>query len=213
MKAFIYTGGAILPENITERPTKDDLVIAADSGYANAITLGASPTLVLGDFDSMSESRLPRDVERLKVPAEKDFTDTQLAVDTALKQGADELVIVGGLGGRLDHTLANLAILEELSEKRIHAVITDGYNRVRFLRSTSTLLARSKFRYFGILALSEKVKGVDIEGAKYPLKNATLKRTFQFAVSNEIAGNCALIAVRKGDVYIIESTDRGNLGR
>ena len=205
MKAFIYTGGAIDPKNITEHPKGDDLVIAADSGYDNANLLGEKPTVLLGDMDSISNDRIPDDIEVLKVPAQKDFTDTQLAVDTAIKRGAREIVIIGGLDGRLDHTLSNLAILEDLYKKGIFAHITNGYNRVRFIDSTSTLLPRSGFGYFGLLCFSEKAKGVSIEGAKYPLKNARIERTFQFAISNEIIGNCALISVRKGSLYIVES--------
>ena len=205
MKAFIYTGGKIRPENITEHPKGDDLVIAADSGYRNAIALGEKPTIILGDMDSIKETELPKDAEILKVPAEKDFTDTQLAVDTAIKQGAREIVIVGGLDGRLDHTLSNLAILEDLNKKGIFVHITNGYNRVRFIDSTSTLIPKSGFKYIGLLCLTEKAKGVSVEGCKYPLKNAKLDRSFQFAVSNEIVGNCALISVRKGSLYIVES--------
>ena len=205
MKAFIYTGGAILPSNITEHPKGDDLRIAADSGYENAVTLGERVDLLLGDFDSLKITEFPQGVEQIRVPAEKDFTDTQLAVDTALKKGADEICIVGGLDGRLDHTLSNLAILEDLSAKRIHATITNGYNRVRYIESTSTLIPKSGYRYLSLLCLSEKAKGVSVEGCKYPLKNATLTRTFQYAVSNEVDGNCALISVRKGGIYVIES--------
>lgn len=205
MKAFIYTGGAIDPTGITERPKGDDLIIAADSGYQNAKAMGVTPMLLLGDFDSIGT--LPKEIERLQVPAEKDFTDTQLAVDTALKKGAGEIVIIGGLSGRLDHTLSNLSILEDLNQKQIHAIITDGRNRVRYLHSTSTLIARSGFRYLSLLTLSEKAKGVSVEGCKYPLKNQTLNRNFQYAVSNEITGNCALVSIRKGGVYLIESKD------
>ena len=205
MRAFIYTGGAICADRITEHPKGDDLRIAADGGYHNARALGETPDYLLGDFDSLGDCEIPEKVEKLRVPAEKDFTDTQLAVDTAIKKGADEIVIIGGLSGRLDHTLSNLAILEDLSKKRIHAVITNGYNRVRFLDSTSTLIGKSGFRYVSLLVLSERAKGVSIEGCKYPLKNATLERSFQYAVSNEITGNCALLSVRKGGVYIVES--------
>ena len=205
MKAFIYTGGNIDPANITEHPKGDDLCIAADSGYHNAVALGEQVQLLLGDFDSIGQTKIPDQIEKLKVPAEKDFTDTQLAVETALGRGAEEIVIIGGLDGRLDHTLSNLSILEDLQKKKIHAVITDGRNRVRFLSSTSTLIARSGFRYLSLICLSEKAKGVSIEGCKYPLTNATLNRGFQYAVSNELTGNCALVSVRKGDLYIIES--------
>lgn len=205
MKAFIYTGGVIRADRITEHPKGDDLRIAADSGYRNALTLGETPELILGDFDSLGTTELPKTAEILRVPAEKDFTDTQLAVDTALKKGATEIVIIGGLDGRLDHTLSNLAILEDLSKKRIPAVITNGFNRVRYIDSTSTLIGKSGFRYLSLLTLSQRAKGVSVEGCKYPLKNATLERSFQYAVSNEITGNCALISVRKGGVYLVES--------
>ena len=159
-------------------------------------------------MDSIGEIEdLPEMVELLRVPAEKDFTDTQMAVDVAIERGAEEIVIIGGLDGRLDHALSNLSILEDLWEKRIHAHITDGRARVRYIDSTSTLIARSAYRYLSLLPVSEKVKGVSIEGCRYPLKNETLTRASAYAVSNEITGNCALISVKKGALLIVESAD------
>ena len=207
MRAFIYTGGEINAANITERPTAEDLVIAADSGWNNAKALGATPALLLGDFDSLGKQNLPDGPEIYQVPAEKDLTDTQLAVEMALSRGATELVIVGGLSGRLDHTLSNLAILEHLHEQKVYAIITDGQNRARFLRNNSTLIARSKFRYLSLIAADPVVKGVTLEGCKYPLKKARLSRTHQYAISNELIGNCALIDVRRGGVWVLECMD------
>ena len=207
MKAFIFTGGLIYPENITEKAKAGDLRIAADGGYNNAKRLGVHVDILLGDLDSLGDTAIDKDTEVIKVPAEKDFTDTQFAVETAIGRGADEIVIIGGLSGRLDHTMSNLSILEDLSVRRVHALITDGNNRVRFINSTSTLIARSAYKYVSVLLASEKAKGVSIEGCKYPLKNAKLERCLQYAVSNEITGNCALISVRKGSIYIIESRE------
>ena len=207
MKAFIYTGGLIFPENITEKAKAGDLRIAADGGYNNAKRLGAHVDILLGDLDSLGDVEVGEETEVIRVPTEKDFTDTQFAVETAIGRGADEIVIIGGLSGRLDHTLSNLSILEDLWTRRVHAVITDGNNRARFINSTSTLIARSAFKYVSILLTSEKAKGVSVDGCKYPLKNAKLDRYLQYAVSNEITGNCALISVRKGSLYIVESRD------
>ena len=208
MKAFIYTGGSILPEGITERPKAGDLCIAADSGYRHAQTLGVRVDVLLGDFDSLGEPKnVDERTEILRVPVEKDFTDTQLAVETAIRRGADDIVIIGGLGGRLDHTLSNLAILEDLSARGIYALITDGQCRARYLANTSMLIAKSGFRYLSLLAASERVRGVSVEGCHYPLKNATLTRNAQYAVSNEITENCALISVKRGALYVIESRD------
>lgn len=207
MRAFIYTGGVIFPDLITDHPKADDLCIAADSGYRNAKALGERVDILLGDFDSIGSVPIDEGIERVQVPAEKDLTDTQLAVELAIERGADDMVLIGGLSGRLDHTLSTLAILEDLYPRRIHAVLTDGQNRVRFLRSTSTLIARSGYKYLSLIAADEVVKGVEIQGCKYPLKKATLRRRFQFAVSNEITGNVAFISVKKGGVYVIESRD------
>lgn len=146
-------------------------------------------------------------MEVLQVPAEKDLTDTQIAVETALARGADEIILIGGLGSRMDHSLSTLAILEDLRERHVHAHINNGYNRVHYLNASSTLILRSGFRYLSVLAIDEKIKGLSIDGCKYPLKRATLNRRLQYAISNEITGNCAMISLRRGRIFVIESRD------
>ena len=209
-KAFIYTGGTVFDEYVIEKPEKGDLVIAADAGYLVAKRMGITPNVLLGDFDTLGAENIPEGIECLRVPAEKNDTDTQLAVSTAIERGAKEIVIVGGLSGRLDHTLSTLAILEKLWERkndRIYATLTDGKNRVRFLRNSGTILPRSQYRYFSLIAADELVKGVTLEGCKYPLKNGRISRCHQWAVSNEITGNCALVEISRGGVWVIESMD------
>lgn len=212
MKAFIYTGGDIYPDGIREHPSADDLAVAADSGYQTARRLGQRVNLLVGDMDSLGETAAAEaeasGCEVLRVKPEKDDTDTQLAVHEAVKRGADEIVIIGGLSGRLDHTLSNLAILESLCEHRIPARIMDGRGRARFLKNDSLLLANEGFRYLSLIAVDEVCRGVTAEGVKYPLANARLVRTNQYAISNEITGVAALISVKKGRMYVIESSDR-----
>ena len=205
MRAFIFAGGEIRPENIIEKKDEGDIVIAADSGYLNAKKLGFEPDLLVGDFDSLGKQNIPKGIKTFELPAEKDVTDTQVAIDAALENGADNIVIIGGLDGRLDHTLSNMALLRMLYAKNIYAYITDGVNRIRYIKSSSTIIARSNFKYFSIIADDEVIKGVEIEGAKYPLKNAKISREHQYAVSNEIEGNCAFIAVKKGGLFVVES--------
>lgn len=206
MRAFIYAGGSILADNITEHPKGDDLCIAADAGYRNAQALGERVNILIGDFDSLGA--IPEgDMEVLQVPAEKDLTDLQIAVETALARGADEIILIGGLGSRMDHSLSTLAILEDLRERHVHAHINNGYNRVHYLNASSTLILRSGFRYLSVLAIDEKIKGLSIDGCKYPLKRATLNRRLQYAISNEITGNCAMISLRRGRIFVIESRD------
>ena len=152
---------------------------------------------------------MPRDegLEIHQVPAEKSLTDTQIALELAVERGADEVILVGGLSGRLDHTLSTLYILEDMKERGIHGYLTDGQSRVHYIRSSSILIARSAYKYLSVIAADEQVKGVSVEGGKYPLKNQTLRRRLQYAVSNEITGNVAMISCRKGGLFIIESRD------
>ena len=209
-KAFIYTGGTVFDEYVIERPEATDLIIAADAGYLTAQRMGITPDVLLGDFDTLGIENIPEGIECLRVPAEKDDTDTQLAVQVALERGATEIVIVGGLGGRVDHTLSSLAILEmlwERKERRVYAIFTDGKNRARFIRNSGVILPHEHYRFFSLIAADEKVKGITLEGCKYPLKNGQILRTHQWAVSNEVVGNCALVEIKRGGVWVIESLD------
>lgn len=181
------------------------MTVAADAGLANAQRLGERVDIFLGDMDSVGNLKPPKDAELLTFPPEKDLTDAQLAVETAVGRGADEIVIIGGLDGRLDHTLSVLGILADLSGRGVHATAVSGYNRARYIKSTSTLIPRSGYTYLSLLAAEAKVRGVSVEGCKYPLKNAVLTDRLQYAISNEIEQNCALVSVKRGGIFIIES--------
>ena len=208
MRAFLYAGGPVYPEFITEHPKADDLRIAADSGLRAADALSDRVDILVGDFDSLGEPPARAGMEVVRVPAEKDLTDTQLALEIAVSRGADQIILVAGLSGRLDHTLSTLSVLEDMHARGLHGYITDGQNRVHFLQSSSLLIARSAFRYLSLIAADPVVRGVSVEGCKYPLSHATLRRSLQFAVSNEITGNAALVSCKKGSLYVIESADR-----
>ncbi len=206
MRAFVFGGGEIFPEYIEEKVQEGDIVVCADSGYKNAVALGVKVDILVGDFDSLGE--IPRDAcEVVRVPAQKNSTDTQLAVDIAIERGAEEIIIIGSTSGRVDHALSTMAILEFLYEKKIPACVVNGQNRIRFIRDSGIILIRSAYRYFSVVTLDKLAKKVSIEGAKYPLLKKDIERGFQFAVSNEIVKNAALITVKKGSVYIIESRD------
>lgn len=211
MKAFIYVGGSIFPNNITEHPKADDICIAADVGAINAKILGDTPDIIVGDFDSSRLENLKEEFPKAEitvVPAEKDFTDSELAIETAISKGATEIVIIGGLDGRLDHTITNIYLLERLTKNGFYVTMTDGKNRIRYIESTSTLIPRSYFKYLSLIPRTDKVKGVTVMGCKYPLENANLtKASAGLTVSNEITGNCAFIAAKKGGLLIIESSD------
>lgn len=214
MTAYIFTGGEIAVGSMDELGlclSEADLIIAADSGYNNASRLGVRPGLLLGDLDSIDRGALAPDelehIEKIIVPAIKDDTDTQLAVDTALERGADEIIIIGGLGGRLDHTLSMVFLLEYIKDKGARGVITDGRNRVRIMESGEELTIKRGYKYLSLVGLTDTCEGVSISGVFYPLKDAVLERKYAFAVSNEITADAAEISLSKGILLVIESRD------
>lgn len=211
MKSYIFIGGEVDKSALTSPIPDGALVVAADSGYDNAKMLGYAERcdFIVGDFDSTKEKVFCSRAKIVRVPAEKDETDTQLAINVALENGADELYIIGGLSGRLDHTLSNLYLLEDLTRCGINTTICDGKNRVRYLKERSSLLvSKSEYKYFGLILCEEKAKGITIEGAKYPLKNANLERKNpSFAISNEIKENFAMVSIKKGGLFVIESKE------
>lgn len=214
MTAYIFTGGEIAVGSMDElglHMSEADLIIAADSGYNNASRLGVRPGLLLGDLDSIDRKSLAPDelehIEKIIVPAIKDDTDTQLAVDTALERGADEIIIIGGLGGRLDHTLSTVFLLEYIKDKGARGVITDGRNRVRIMESGEELTIKRGYKYLSLVGLTDTCEGVSISGVFYPLKDAVLERKYAFAVSNEITADAAEISLSKGILLVIESRD------
>lgn len=214
MTAYIFTGGEIAVgsmDGLGLHMSEADLIIAADSGYNNASRLGVRPGLLLGDLDSIDRKKLAPDelehIEKIIVPAIKDDTDTQLAVDTALSRGADKIYIIGGLGGRLDHTLSTVFLLEYIKDKGARGVITDGRNRVRIMESGEELTIKRGYKYLSLVGLTDTCEGVSISGVFYPLKDAVLERKYAFAVSNEITADAAEISLSKGILLVIESRD------
>ena len=211
MKSYIFIGGEVDKSALETAIPENALIIAADSGYDNAKLLGYAERCdyIVGDFDSTKEKAFCSRAKIVRVPAEKDETDTQLALDIAIENGADDISILGGLTGRLDHTLSNVYLLEYLASLGIYATICDGKNRVRYLKERSSLLIpKSEYKYFGLIPADKEVKGVTIDGAKYTLKNATLTRSDpSFAISNEVVENLAMVSCKKGGLFVIESKD------
>ena len=217
MRAVIYTGGEILPDRVAFRTSPDDLVIAADTGLRAGLTFGARPALLLGDLDSLGvpagerPAGLPAGTEILRVPAEKDDTDTQLAVSVALERGADEMLIFGGFGGRPDHSLANLAILEDLARRGVPALLDSGRARARFVlpeAGTVTIPREARFRYLSLLPAGERSVGVTLSGVRYPLSDAVLyRRRAGYSISNEITAPAAALSLRSGPLWVMEAGD------
>ena len=213
--AFIYTGGKVKTDLLPVFPNCDEtrageecLIIAADSGYDLCRRLGIVPDVLIGDMDSVKDLSLESfHGEYITSPREKNDTDTMLAVKLALERGFGEIFIIGGLGGRVDHSLSNLYILEYIYNRGCKGVLTDGQNRVIFLRGGTVALKRGDYRFFSLLAVDTVCRGVTVAGCRYPLSDAVLLREEGYAVSNEIVGDEATLSVDEGALFVIESRD------
>ena len=195
----IITGGECYTDGISPSIADDAFVIAADSGYDTARKLGVVPNLLVGDMDSIKN--VPSDVEVYRVKAEKDDTDTMLAASIAKNRGADEIIIIGGAGGRADHWLSNIFLLESLKKDGISAKLHDGINVIRILSDEAATIPQNG-GYFGILALEDSI--VTATGCKYPLDRAHITRALPYCVSNEVLGEAATVTV-KGKIILTES--------
>ncbi len=183
---------------------KSSYILCADGGYAYAKECNITPDIIIGDFDSY-KGTLPDDIPAITVPSEKDDTDTGLCISYAIEHGFDDITIYGGLGGRLDHTIANLQLISSVAEKGIRIRILDISNQAYSISGCSIEIPRRSGSYISVFSASDISEGVSEAGVKYCLDNATLHRNFPLGVSNEFADDKALISVKKGTLIIIVS--------
>ncbi|MBD2847950.1 thiamine diphosphokinase [Paenibacillus sp. IB182496] len=209
-RTLIFSGGALGDwARALIRP--GDRLIGADRGARYLVEHGYAPDLAIGDFDSVSAAELAaiRAAARETAdcdPVDKDYTDTELAVRRALQERPRELVLVGALGTRLDHSLANLHLLELARRSGVEASIVDAHNRVRLV-TQQLQLERSAYTHVSLLPLSERVAGITLEGFRYPLREAELALGQSLGISNVLEGERGSIAVRAGLLLVIETHD------
>lgn len=206
-KAVIITSFIESEIDITRHIRNDSFVICTDGGYDIASAHGIKPDLLLGDFDSI-ESELPKNVKIERFSPEKDYTDLDLALKTAVSSGSDDVTILGGIGGRLDHTVANLQLLYHYNKYFSSLTMLDGMNRCFILDSEkdgAISIPREEGSYLSVFSLSERSHGVTIEGAKYEISDHTLSRDFPLGVSNEFKEKNTVISVNDGILLIVIS--------
>ena len=182
-----------------------DFVIGADGGMEHLERLGIKADMALGDFDSLGY--VPEHQNLVLHPVMKDDTDMMLAAKEGMKLGYRKFRLYGGLGGRLDHTLANIQTLIYLSKRGAEVrLIGDGIC-VTAVTDGEISFDETYRGVISIFCLNGKASGVTLWGLKYPLENAELKRERQYAVSNEFLPGVseATVTVEKGALLIITS--------
>ncbi len=192
----------------------DDWVIAADGGVALARRLGLTPSLLVADFDSSlrpefsSGKQEAAGVPIASLPVKKDDTDTMAAARIALDRGFRDFLLLGGTGGRLDHTVANFAVLLHLRRHGARAVMADEHGRTELLLPGRYLVEPEAGMKLSLLPYAGEVTGLSVKNVEYPLENATLTPDFPLGVSNEFAGSRPVeIAFEKGILQLFLSKD------
>jgi thiamine pyrophosphokinase len=176
-------------------------VIAADGGMAHAQTLDLAPELWVGDFDSTPDEldERHRNVARHAYPSDKDKTDGEIAVDEALRLGAREIVIVGGLGGQADHALAHFGLILKLGRRRVSSFITNGREEVYPILNGTHRFDLPRGTRFSVVPFTD-LAGLDLEGVKWPLSHRSVPLGSSLTISNVAMGP---VTVRLSQGYAV----------
>ena len=213
MKTLIVTGGSVdlafLKSFIT--CNEYDYIIGVDKGAQYLFEAGIQPNLIVGDFDSISPiviKELTKD-SRIKVNrfiAEKDETDTHLAIMEAIDMGSTHIDLFGGIGTRIDHTIANIHILMIPLEKRIKCRIINNNNIISLIDKT-TCFQRNDYKYISLIPLTSTVTGISTQGLKYELNGYTMRQGISIGISNEFIKDKATVSLTDGILMVIRSRD------
>ena len=169
-----------------------DFLVACDRGYSYCRQEGLTPDLLLGDFDSGPAELPETGVPVLRFPVEKDDTDSMLAVRWAVEHGFDEVRLCCALGGNLDHLLANIQTLHFAVNAGLRACAGDERTQLQALRPGSYRFPLREGWKFSVFALTDRVEGLTIKGAKYNVKDAELTNAFPLGVGNDFCGDIEL---------------------
>lgn len=211
-KAITIVSGGDLSAEALPLIDPTSLLIGADKGALFLVKHGLIPDIAVGDFDSINQQEI--DEVRLASrefircdPTNKAHTDTELALELALARAPSQITLIGGLdGARLDHLLANVYLLVRCVTQSVPVVLQNQHNRLMLVQQHLEIQA-GNYRYFSLLPLTPEVTGVSLQGAKYPLSDATLYFGQTLGISNQLVAAKGNIQVREGLLLVVQSRD------
>lgn len=183
---------------------QDSFIISADGGLEYLEKMNIKPDLIVGDFDSLSEDH-PLPVESITFPSEKDDTDTGIALSAAIERGFKRVIILGGTGGRLDHTIANLSSLVFAAENGIEALLIDEKNKAFILLEGEHELKCEANSFVSFFNFGSDFSQITLEGFKYPLHNYIMKSSYPIGVSNEFKQEKCIVRIKHGIILAVIS--------
>ncbi len=183
----------------------DYFIIAADRGFEHCEQMGITPDLIVGDFDSAKEPKNKSNT--IVFSARKDDTDAIIGIKAAIKKGCTEVTIIGGLGGRIDHSYANVQSLVYMAERGCNGILIDDRHSLQVATPYKPLEIEKFDGYLSVFAYSDTVRGVTTLGVEYPLKNAVLTSSFPLGVSNRVVAETAKITCLEGILLVITAQE------
>lgn len=207
----VIVGGGSLSEKYLELMKPHDYVIGVDRAAYWLIRQGRVPDVAIGDFDSVTKEefrQIKKSVSSLRqFPKEKDQTDMELAVFHAMEKSPTDVLIFGGTGSRLDHSMATWQLLDVLRMAHIPHVLVNRKNRIRLVGISRTILfSGGEYRYVSILPFTKAII-LTLSGFRYNISKTTLVRGTTRGISNEIAGGHAEVIIHSGAAWVVESND------
>jgi thiamine pyrophosphokinase len=201
-RAILFANGDLTnPDLARQLARPDDLLIAADGGVRNAVALGLIPSVLIGDFDSLSSGELDKfsraGASLLRHPPEKDQTDLELALDYALKIGYAPILILGAYGGRLDHALGILGLIASPECIRADVRLDDGQTEAFFI-SEQAEISGQPGDTLSLLAWGQPAEDIVTENLQYPLSDKTLSPHRTRGVSNVMTAEQASVSLKSG---------------
>jgi len=202
----LFAGGDPPPRSVLDRLPTDCFVIAADSGFDHATRLGIKVDLLVGDFDSVSPRGLTSAENIERHPTDKDATDLAIALNAALRRHPSKVIVVGGAGGRLDHFLANAALLAAPEYAELQLSWLPGQAIIHVVRDRIEL-SGSPGDLVSLLPYGGPVHGVTTAGLRWPLHDAVLTPGTSVGVSNEMVDSRATIELTDGVLLSVQPDD------
>lgn len=209
-KVVIFSNADIGDYSFCSEYIKNAIIICCDGGMRHAMKLGLTPDYIVGDFDSVSSEVFDyyrkQNIELKQVPCRKDETDTELGISHAIELGADDITLIGGIGSRLDHTLANIFQLIRIEKLGIMGRIVNEKNLITLCTSKAEIYGK-KGDLVSFVPITPEVRGVTTKGLEYPLDDAVLYMDSPRGVSNVLKGEYAEYTLNSGMALVIRAED------
>ena len=187
----------------------EDFILCADGGTRHAIALGLTPNVIIGDLDSVTDKERRKmkemGVEVIQHPIDKNETDLELAINHALTFNPDAILILAALGGRMDQTLANIALLSNLQLATCNIKLADGVEEIFFCRDQAQVEGRSG-DIVSLIPWQGEVTGVFTENLRWHLHHETLYPEKTRGISNEMTADVATVSIKSGLLLITHIT-------